>query len=125
MSKKHKRSLTFMIQAGSSNASRAEIVTRSSATKSCADSRAYWDFAPFFLERVDTRREATRVKPKHPKLLMGLEAYDHSCKLVINLAIRRRSTFPKVEAFVRRAEVAYPMERPSELMRAGQKGTMA
>jgi hypothetical protein len=125
MSKKHKRSLAFKIQAGSSNASRAEIVTGSSVGEPRVDSRARWNSAPFDLERVDTRRDATRVKPKHPRLLMGLVAGDHSCKLIIDLEIRRRSTFPKVEAFVRRADLAYPMELPSELLRTGQQGTMA
>lgn len=101
------------------------MVTGSGVGESRVESRARWNSAPFVLERVDSRSDATRVEPKHPKHLMGLVASDQSCKLVIDLEIRRRSTVPKVGAFVRRAELAYPMELRSDFRRTSQQGTMA
>lgn len=125
MSKKHKRSLKFKALADSLNATRAAVATSSNAAASIADSRALWASAPIVLKQMELRCEEIKVTLKHPQPFLLLTAIDHSCRMLIHFEIHRRSTLPTVEAFVRRAEAAFPTGLWSYFVRAGQQRPMA
>lgn len=122
MSSKHERSLKLNARVASTDDPRAKAEHASSAPTPAAHSTAHWGSTPRVLERIAVRCGDTGANPSHHDPFMFLAAIERNCGLLFHFEIHRQSTLPTVEAFVGRAEAAFPTELLRNFVRPPQEG---
>lgn len=120
MSKQHQRSLKIKALGDSLNVPRATAAASCTTAASAADSQVYWASAPIVFEQMELRCEQIKMPSKHQQQFMLLTAIDCSSKLLFHFEIQRRSSLPTLEAFVQRAEAAFPSRLSSNTAHSGQ-----
>lgn len=123
MSSKHERSLKLNARVASSDDPRAKAEHASSAPTHAAHSTAHWGSAPIVLERIEVRCGDTGANPSHHDPFIFLAAIERNCGLLFHFEIHRRTRLPTVEAFVGRAEAAFPTELLRKLLNPPQDGS--